>query len=231
MNKLENVATPQVSVRVGRPGYRLAKRTLDLLGGALGGLLLLPLGLFIAMLIKLDSPGPVLFSQVRIGQGGRPFRFYKFRTMRVGADPEVHRRYVQSLIRAELAEKAEANGTPHAPYKLVKDARVTRVGRLLRRSSLDELPQVINVLKGEMSLVGPRPPLPYEVEAYEDWHKQRLAVRPGLTGLWQVRGRSRVPFDEMVRMDLEYIERQSLRLDLAILVQTVPAIVSGKGAA
>jgi lipopolysaccharide/colanic/teichoic acid biosynthesis glycosyltransferase len=203
---------------------------LDLSVAAVGGLLLLPLLALIALLIKIDSSGPVFFTQMRVGKGGRTFRFYKFRTMHVNADPEVHRRYVQSLIRDQAETTQAGESARPAVYKMTNDRRVTRLGRLLRRTSLDELPQILNVVRGEMSLVGPRPPLPYEVEAYKDWHKGRLAVTPGLTGLWQIRGRSSVPFDEMVRMDLEYIRRQSLALDLEILLQTLPAILSGKGA-
>lgn len=162
---------------------------------------------------------------------GKPFAFFKFRTMYVNADPEIHRQFVQELIKNQTTETPAAKkpGTP--TYKMDRDPRVTRVGRILRKTSLDELPQLFNVLRGEMSLVGPRPPIPYEVDYYQEWHRERLYVLPGITGLWQVHGRSRVPFDEMVRMDLYYIEHMSLSLDLKILIRTPWAVLSAKGAA
>ncbi len=214
-----------------RRTYLFCKRVMDLSLALLMLFLAAPVMLLIAAAIKLDSPGPVLFVQVRLGQNGAPFRFYKFRTMFDRADPGLHHRYVQSFIRARVADGNGSAKAAAGTFKLVSDPRVTRVGRILRRSSLDELPQLFNVVKGDMSLVGPRPPLPYEVVEYQEWHRGRLAVTPGLTGLWQVRGRSRVTFDDMVRMDLEYIARQSLWLDLRILLLTVPAVLSGKGAA
>ena len=212
----------QYAVVSNRPVYFACKRALDLLIAAPALIVTAPVLLVAALLIKLDSRGPALFSQMRIGQGGQPFLVYKFRTMQHNADPEIHRRYVETLIQ----QQALGDGS----YKMTRDPRITRVGRLLRRTSIDELPQIFNVLKGEMSLVGPRPPLPYEVESYQPWHLGRLATIPGITGLWQVRGRSRVPFDEMVRMDLEYIAHQSLGLDLKIMALTLPAVLSGSGA-
>ncbi len=214
---------------VDRPGvYLVYKRISDVALSAIALVFLSPVLLLIALVIKLDSSGPILFKQTRIGKGGRPFTFYKFRTMVHNADPEIHRRYVQSLIRQQTeGEPQEAN----APvYKLKKDPRITRVGAFLRRTSLDELPQFLNVIKGEMSLVGPRPPLPYEVQEYQDWHLTRLAVLPGITGPWQVRGRSRVTFDEMVRMDIDYIVHRSMWLDMKILILTIPAVLGGHGA-
>jgi exopolysaccharide biosynthesis polyprenyl glycosylphosphotransferase len=208
--------------------YQTLKRAVDVGLSVLFLLLTFPIFLAVAILVKLDSPGPVFFRQQRVGQGNRPFTFYKFRTMVHNADSEVHRRYVQSLIR-QAAVAPDAHGQTPA-YKLARDPRITRVGHILRRTSLDELPQFINVLKGDMSIVGPRPPLPYEVQEYQDWHMARLAVLPGITGLWQVMGRSRVTFDEMVRMDLRYIKQQSLLLDFKIMVLTIPAILSGHGA-
>ncbi len=160
----------------------------------------------------------------------RPFTFFKFRTMYDQSDPEIHRRYVQGLIRNHLSGPPNPGGSADAVFKLTQDARVTRVGRLLRRTSLDELPQLINVLKSDMSLVGPRPALPYEVTEYAEWHKARLRVTPGLTGWWQVQGRSRVPFDEMVQMDIYYAQNRSLLLDLKILLLTPWAVLSGQGA-
>ena len=148
--------------------------------------------------------------------------------MQHNCDNNVHQNYVQALIRNEVPDNAGA--APEGGYKLVQDRRITRVGAVLRKTSLDEIPQLFNVLKGEMSLVGPRPPLPYEVEVYQDWHKKRLDVIPGITGLWQVQGRSRVSFDEMVRMDLDYAAQSSLWLDLKIIVLTIPAVLTGSGA-
>jgi lipopolysaccharide/colanic/teichoic acid biosynthesis glycosyltransferase len=212
-----------------RRAYR-GKRALDMALGLVILVIFSPLMLAIAISIKLTSRGPVLYKQARLGQGGRPFTFYKFRTMYEGVDHEVHRKYAQSFIRNELPEQAEDDEAGGAIFKLTDDERITSVGHLLRRTSMDELAQIFNVLKGDMSLVGPRPALPYELQVYEEWHMQRLSAIPGMTGLWQVRGRCRVPFAEMVRMDLEYIASQSLWLDLKILLLTLPAVVSGEGA-
>jgi exopolysaccharide biosynthesis polyprenyl glycosylphosphotransferase len=199
-------------------GARILKRTSDLLISALSIALLAPLWLLIALLIKLDSRGPVFYTQERVGMDGRLFLLYKFRTMDANADSELHREYQRAFI----AGRAEANlGNEQKPtYKLLADPRITRVGKLLRKTSIDEVPQLWNVLLGDMSVVGPRPPIPYEVEAYELWHRKRLDMKPGLTGLWQVSGRNRLPFEEMVRLDLFYIENWSLLLDLKIIVRT-----------
>jgi lipopolysaccharide/colanic/teichoic acid biosynthesis glycosyltransferase len=171
-----------------------------------------------------------LFQQKRIGQLGTPFTFLKFRSMYTNNDSSEHKEYVRQLI-AGQAEKKAANGSGEGVFKLTNDPRITPVGRILRRSSLDELPQLINVLRGEMSLVGPRPPVPYEVEAYATWHRRRLLeAKPGITGLWQVEGRSRVEFDDMVRLDLRYARDCSPLLDLKILLQTPKAVMSGDGA-
>ena len=204
---------------------RILKRAFDLTISALAIVLLLPLWLLIALLIKLDSKGPVFYTQERVGMDGRLFLLYKFRTMKTGADAEPHREYQRAFI----AGRAEANlGNEQKPtYKLLSDPRVTRVGRVLRRASLDEVPQLLNVLAGDMSVVGPRPPIPYEVEAYELWHRKRLDMKPGLTGLWQVSGRNQLPFEEMVRLDLFYIENWSLLLDLKIIVRTGFVMLSG----
>jgi exopolysaccharide biosynthesis polyprenyl glycosylphosphotransferase len=208
-------------------GARILKRTFDLIVSAFAIALLLPVWLLIALLIKLDSKGPVFFTQERVGMDGRLFLLYKFRTMKAGADSELHREYQRAFI----AGRAEANlGNDHKPtYKLLADPRITRVGKLLRRTSLDEVPQLLNVLSGDMSLVGPRPPIPYEVEAYELWHRKRLDMKPGLTGLWQVSGRNRLPFEEMVRLDLFYIENWSLLLDLKIILRTGFVMLGGEG--
>ena len=208
-------------------GARVLKRTFDLFFSALAVIVLFPLWLLIAVLIKLDSKGPVFYTQERVGMDGRLFLLYKFRTMKAGADSQLHRDYQRTFI----AGRAEANlGNENKPaYKLVSDPRITRVGYLLRRMSLDEVPQLLNVLLGDMSLVGPRPPIPYEVEAYELWHRKRLDMKPGLTGLWQVSGRNRLPFEEMVRLDLFYIENWSLLLDLKIILRTGFVMLAGEG--
>ena len=182
----------------------------------------MPIFLIIALLIKLTSKGPVIYKQIRLGKDGKPFYFYKFRSMYMNSNPEIHRNYVIELIR---------NGKEYkGAYKIKDDPRVTPVGRFLRKFSLDELPQFYNVLKGDMSVVGPRPPLPYEVEHYEPRQKKRLSIKPGITGLWQVSGRTLLPFKEMVKLDLEYIKRHSFALDLVIFFKTIPTILNGKGA-
>lgn len=196
---------------------RVGKRALDAVAAGLALLLLSPLFALIAAAIKLDSPGPVFYRSSRVGVGGRLFVFYKFRSMVHGAD----------RIRDLLQDQNEADGPV---FKIARDPRITRVGRVLRRTSLDELPQIWNILKGEMSLVGPRPPIPREVLQYEPWQLRRLAVRPGLTCLWQISGRSEIGFDEWMRLDMEYIDHRSFLLDLKILLRTVPAVMSGKGA-
>jgi exopolysaccharide biosynthesis polyprenyl glycosylphosphotransferase len=201
-----------------------AKRVMDVSGSAIALLLLSPLLLSIAVLIKLTSRGPVLFKQTRVGQDGMQFTFLKFRSMYVNNDPTIHQEYIRKLIAQELDS---SEGT----YKIKNDPRVTRLGRFLRKSSLDELPQFFNVLRGEMSLVGPRPSIPYEFENYSLWHRRRIMdAKPGLTGIWQVAGRSRTTFDEMVRMDLRYIRQQSLWLDVKILFKTPLAVLRGDGA-
>jgi lipopolysaccharide/colanic/teichoic acid biosynthesis glycosyltransferase len=187
-----------------------------------------PFYMLIAALIKLTSEGPVLFVQDRVGKDEKPFKFYKFRTMAVGNNDNAHRDFAKNFINGDShAQRSDGNG--HQVFKITRDPRVTSIGRFLRRTSLDELPQFINVLRGEMTLVGPRPPLGYEVPHYKDWHRKRLTVKPGLTGLWQVSGRSTVPFDEMVRLDMQYIENWSFRLDLEIILRTIPVMLFGLG--
>ncbi len=208
---------------------RFGKRIFDNLIASMILVIISPLLLGIAVLIKLDSPGPVIYHQKRIGENGKPFVMYKFRSMRVDADPSIHQEYVTRLIKENLDPKRlKENG--RNGLKMENDPRITRLGRFLRKTSLDELPQFFNVVRGEMSLVGPRPSLPYELEQYQDWHKRRLEALPGITGLWQVRGRNQVSFDEMVRMDLDYIKHQSIWLDLLILMQTPWVALSGRGA-
>lgn len=206
-----------------------AKRFLDMIVSIFVLVLGFPFFLAIALLIKLTSKGPVLFRQRRIGENGRQFSFYKFRTMRVDADDSLHRKFTQDFIKGQMLHSM-LDGNGATLYKLTRDPRITPVGSFLRRSSLDELPQFINILRGEMTLVGPRPPVLYEYDCYEDWHKLRLKVKPGLTGLWQVSGRSSVPFHEMVMLDLYYIENWSLTMDLKIMLQTIPVMLAGTGA-
>jgi lipopolysaccharide/colanic/teichoic acid biosynthesis glycosyltransferase len=198
----------------------LSKRLFDLLLGCLLLALITPLSIVIALLVKLTSSGPVLFRQERIGQHGRPFVMYKFRTMKHGADSSVHEAYFQQYVKGMSAPGENGN-----VYKLRRDPRITPVGDVLRRFALDEIPQLLNVVKGEMSLVGPRPPLEYEVQLYSPRDLQRLSAMPGMTGLWQIKGRDAVNFSTMVELDLEYIRRQSLLLDLAIVLATVPALI------
>jgi lipopolysaccharide/colanic/teichoic acid biosynthesis glycosyltransferase len=206
------------------------KRMMDVTGSLILLAMLSPVFFFIAAAIKLTSGGPVLFRQQRIGEHGTPFTFLKFRSMYVNNDSSEHKEYVRQLIAGQAA-KHPANGNADGVFKLTNDSRITRVGSFLRRTSLDELPQFVNVLRGEMSLVGPRPPVPYEVAAYATWHRRRLLeAKPGITGLWQVQGRSRVSFDEMVRLDLRYARQSSPWLDLKILWQTPKAVIAGDGA-
>lgn len=209
---------------------RVVKRAIDIVGSLMALILLSPVLAAIAVAIKLTSKGPILFRQGRVGQHGVIFQFLKFRSMRTDSDPRMHRQFVDDFIRAS-SNSAPSGRTQAKVYKITDDPRVTRVGAILRRTSLDELPQFWNVLKGDMSIVGPRPPIPYELESYRAWHKRRIfEVKPGITGLWQVHGRSRTTFDEMVRLDLRYARTWSLLLDLKIMIQTPRAILSGEGA-
>jgi len=201
----------------------MAKRGIDILGAFLGLVIFSPLFLLIPFLIKLTSPGPVFFSQKRVGQGGDLFTFYKFRSMYIDSDDSIHRDYVSRLIKGDIQEQKV--------YKISADPRVTAVGRFLRKTSFDELPQFLNVLRGDMSLVGPRPPIPYETAQYSLWHIRRLMeCKPGITGFWQVEGRSSTTFDEMVRMDLQYSRKRSLLLDLKLILKTPLALLTARGA-
>jgi len=208
---------------------RWIKRSIDIMASLSALVLLSPLLMVIAIVIKLTSKGPILFKQQRMGQYGVRFTFLKFRSMYFKNDARIHQDYIRRFIsgKQDQAQPASHGGV----YKIKDDPRVTPVGRLLRKTSLDELPQFFNVLRGEMSLVGPRPPIPYEVERYEIWHRRRfLEVKPGITGLWQVEGRSRTRFDEMVRLDLKYARTWSPWLDIKILLRTPKAVLRGSGA-
>jgi lipopolysaccharide/colanic/teichoic acid biosynthesis glycosyltransferase len=207
----------------------LLKGTIDLFGSLAGIILSSPFLLVIAILVKASSEGPILFRQERIGIFGKPFPFLKFRTMYVGKGQDIHKTFVTRFIKGEMDKALPSEGGSEV-YKIINDPRITPVGRFLRATSLDELPQFFNVLKGDMSLVGPRPPIPYEYEQYDIWHKGRLVeFKPGITGLWQVEGRSSTSFDEMVRLDLKYMREWSLWLDIKILLKTPLVVLSRKG--
>lgn len=224
--------------------YFAGKRVFDLFVVIFSLVFLLPLMAFISLLVKLDSPGPAIFKQQRVTAKRRirngevlweevPFTMYKFRTMRADAKSTLHRQFIEAYIAGDEARMAElqlARENSEAKYKIDKDPRITRVGQFLRKTSIDELPQLWNVLVGDMSLVGPRPPIPYEVELYLYHHHERLRTIPGITGWWQVKGRSATSFEEMVRMDVEYIRNQSILLDLKIILMTVLAVINGRGA-
>jgi len=206
------------------------KRGMEIIGSLFGLILFSPLMVITAIAIRVTSRGPVIFKQIRLGKKGTRFSFYKFRSMLSNMDDQIHREYVTNLIKGNL-EKINQGDIETPLYKMKSDPRVTPIGKIIRKTSIDELPQFFNVLKGEMSLVGPRPPIPYEVEKYEPWHLRRiLEVKPGITGLWQVDGRSKTSFDDMVRLDLRYVQNWSLWLDLKILLKTVKAVVHPKGA-
>lgn len=246
MNQRVLWQTPQSAVagaqaREERQLYFTCKRILDISVSAVGLLALLPLLVIVAVLIVLDTPGPAIFCQERVGlkrkRGTRReawqvgmFTMYKFRTMYRDSQSDAHRAFVEAFIDNDTEKLAALQGEDTQVRKLVHDARITGLGKLLRKTSLDEVPQLWNVLKGDMSLVGPRPPIPYEVDMYQAWHHQRLAALPGVTGLWQVTARSSADFDEMVKLDLHYIEHQSFWLDLKILLKTPLVVLGGNGA-
>lgn len=212
-----------------KPVTQGLKRVIDVVGSALLLVAFFPLLLLISAIVKLTSAGPTFFRQIRIGQHGKEFTFLKFRSMYENSDATLHKEYVSHFIAGDAPMKESADGS--SAYKVIDDPRITPFGRFLRKTSLDELPQLINVLKGEMSLVGPRPPLPYEFDCYDVWHLRRIVeVKPGITGLWQVCGRSKTSFDEMVRLDLRYATHWSLRLDFMILAKTPGVVLSGDGA-
>jgi exopolysaccharide production protein ExoY len=232
-----SISAVNVTVEGDRALYFSCKRLIDLVLASLLLLLLAPPMLLVAVAIKLDTPGPVFFVHQRVGVKRRSnagqtcwevrnFAFYKFRSMVDGADQSLHQGHIRAFVKGHLPVPEGVC----AKFKLANDCRITRVGRVLRRTSLDELPQLLNVLKGEMSLVGPRPVPPYEVAEYQESERERLAALPGITGLWQVNGRGEVSFAEMIRMDREYVRNQSLWLDFKILVATIPAVLSGRGA-
>jgi lipopolysaccharide/colanic/teichoic acid biosynthesis glycosyltransferase len=215
---------------LGKKTSLLLKRLIDILGSAFALILLAPVFAILAALIKITSKGPIFFRQQRLGQFQIPFAFLKFRSMHVTTDTEIHKEYVTNFI-AGRAKPNALNGSRGRVYKLTNDPRVTWIGKFMRRTSLDEIPQFWNVLMGQMSLVGPRPPIGYEIDGYDIWHRRRLLeAKPGITGLWQVHGRSRTTFDDMVRLDLRYSRTCSPLSDLKILLQTPRAVISGDGA-
>jgi lipopolysaccharide/colanic/teichoic acid biosynthesis glycosyltransferase len=208
----------------------LLKRVMDVVGATVALILLSPVFLVLAVLVKLTSRGPVFFRQQRVGRYGVPFEFLKFRSMHVSTDAAIHKEYVKKFIAGKTVPSG-SNPDAKVTYKITNDPRVTWIGKIMRRTSLDEIPQFWIVLEGQMSLVGPRPPIPYELETYDIWHRRRvLESRPGITGLWQVYGRSKTTFDEMVRLDLQYSRMWSPMLDVKILLQTPRAVLSGDGA-
>lgn len=220
-----------------RDSKRFYKRVIDVSGSMAAFIMLFPLFLLIAIIIKATSEGPVFFRQERIGQFGKKFTFLKFRTMHANNNPKIHQEYIKKFISEQKSYEANGNenngdnGNKAGVFKIKDDPRVTPIGKLLRKTSLDELPQFINVLKGEMSLVGPRPPVAYEVDMYDLWHRRRIMeVQPGITGLWQTKGRSSTTFNEMVRLDIRYIKERSLWLDIKLIILTPWVVLTGKGA-
>ena len=210
------------------------KRAIDVVAAAVLLAITAPLMAIVAIAVKAESRGPAIYRGRRLGLAGRPFTVLKFRSMRADTDDELHRRYVLGLLRGERADDQSDVSVPTddnvVAFKLHDDPRVTRVGRFIRATTLDELPQLVNVLRGDMSLVGPRPEVPYALEGYEDWQHERFSVRPGLTGLWQVSGRGELSPSEMLELDVEYARHRNLRLDLEILARTIPAVLRRKGA-
>jgi lipopolysaccharide/colanic/teichoic acid biosynthesis glycosyltransferase len=221
--------------------YYTSKRILDIVVSLIALILLFPITSLAAIIIKLDSPGPIIFKQERVGSRRIihnhktywqkvTFLCYKFRTMVCDADPSLHKSYIKALINDDCQGMSDLQGENTNIRKLSHDPRITRIGRILRKCSIDEIPQFTNVIKGEMSLVGPRPAIAYEVEMYKPWHYRRLEAKPGITGLWQVTARSTASFDEMINLDIQYINQQSFWLDLLIILRTPIAVISCKGA-
>jgi lipopolysaccharide/colanic/teichoic acid biosynthesis glycosyltransferase len=206
--------------------YPVIKRIVETVLSVIVLILLAPMFLLITLAIRWDSPGSALFCQTRIGKNGKPFTCYKFRTMYEDIDRRAHDRFLAAYVNGDI--HSGSNG--RSVFKPIGDNQITRVGRFLRKTSLDEAPQIINIIRGDMSFIGPRPNIPTEVEAYQDWHRKRLEVLPGITGLAQIRGRSSIPFDQIVRYDVEYVESESLKMDLHILWHTVPTVLLGSGA-
>ena len=204
------------------------KRAFDLLAATVMLIVLSPVMLVVALLVKKSSSGPVLFAQERLGRDGKPFKFYKFRSMEHNSDDAIHRQFVAMFIGGDDEGCVESNAGDEV-FKLKLDPRVTPIGAMLRKTSLDELPQLFNIIMGDMSLVGPRPPIAYEIENYLPWHMERLKAVPGLTGLWQVSGRSSVTFEEMVRLDIRYINNWSPWQDFIIILKTIPVVLQGTG--
>ncbi len=202
------------------------KRIFDVVVSSIMLLLVGPLMIIIALLVKRSSAGPVFFVQERLGRDGTPFNFYKFRSMKHNSDDTIHRQFAAMFINGD---NDTDDDTGEQVFKMTRDPRITQIGAFLRKTSLDELPQLFNILSGEMSLVGPRPPIAYEIENYQPWHMERLKAVPGLTGLWQVSGRSSVSFDEMVRLDISYINNWSLWEDMVIILKTIPVVLRGTG--
>jgi lipopolysaccharide/colanic/teichoic acid biosynthesis glycosyltransferase len=225
-----DLSAERTMVRADNPMGAFARRLLDLVAASTLILLLLPVMIAIAVAVRLDSRGPAMFRQRRVGYRKREFTVYKFRSMRLDADEERHRQYISAMIGTAEAEPVEDTGG-ETLYKLAVDDRITPVGRKIRSWSVDELPQLFNVVLGDMSLVGPRPAIPYEVESYPTWYSKRFAVKPGLTGLWQVSGRNQRTYEEMVSLDIDYAENRSLLGDLAILAKTPRAVLGRKGVA
>jgi lipopolysaccharide/colanic/teichoic acid biosynthesis glycosyltransferase len=214
-----------------KPVYEAVKRVQDFIMALIAIILLLPIWALISLIIRVSSPGPIIFKQPKaLGRYGKRFTMYKFRTMYFDRDDSIHREAVARFIQGDHLDTIEKGGETIPVYKLTQDPRVTPIGRILRKTGLDELPQLFNVLRGELSLVGPRPPLTYEYENYLDWHKERMEVMPGITGLYQVTARSEVPFEKMVEIDIEYIRRRSYWLDLKIMFMTPLVLITGKGA-
>ena len=227
IEKYGNLPVVSISHFSPSPVLEASKRVFDSIGAFAGLVLLAPVLSVIALAVRFTSPGPIFFAQMRIGKNGEPFKFYKFRSMQVGSDQDKDR---EKTVVQFIQTKAKTKATEKVSTKIVNESRVTGVGRFLRKSSLDELPQLFNVLKGDMSLVGPRPCLPYEWDHYEEWHKRRLSVMPGCTGMWQVAGRSVVGFEDMVVLDLYYIQNASVLLDFGLLLKTLPVMLFGSGA-